>query len=299
MTYIVTGVRGSGKSTNLAALIAHALINEVRVLSNMPVAFRCKYPLNSYGDSKIETLETLPLNMELLLSLNSSIQKALLVLDEIKNWLSNQQWQMPRQKLLNAAINQMRKNRLDLAGSCKDAMKLDPTFRDDELDIVLHCQDMHVFKRSIPRGKHFRVQGWDWSGAWTGWPWFPGKEPDLLLQLTDADRIWHIFDSYQVQDFWEANAKLDPQFENRKIGKNGFVQEQVQTISEEEVQKNLISIMARFNDRILQTDLWRHLGIAPTQNNRETKFAVSQIMDDLGIVTKGHYYVRDYEMVKV
>ena len=287
-----TGIRGAGKSKYLAWLIADALIKGFTVLSNMPVAFLLKRKNGS-----VEICETHPLKMEELLSLSDKINRAVIVIDEIGNWLGNRQWNTVRNRLLNAAINQMRKQHLDMLMSCKNSQKLDAQFREDELDVEIHCQDYHDFNSTIPKGRTNKLQFWDKSGVWTGIPWYPGKwPPDAQCLLKGAERLNNIYDSYQVQDYWESMTRFEFEVPTATMSKDGVVVKvESPVMTPDEIRTKLIGMFEK-KARWSPSEFWATVGI-DYNTDKSNVTTLYDVMGQLGVVKTKGGYTRDYSLV--
>jgi hypothetical protein len=206
------GVRGAGKSLCMAYYIAHALISGKRVLSNMNVSFKC-----IYLDGTIKVLSTEPLDMNALYALEEGIKDLVVAIDEIQYFSDSRKWQSMRNRLLNAIFMQLRKRGLDVLCTVKTPNWLDSRLRDMELDIIVQCCDWHFKNQDYPKGKYINLKWYDWSGSWTGQPWYAshkgkgnydgmgmGIDPDLEMDLKFMERIWPIYHTEQVIDYIET-----------------------------------------------------------------------------------------------
>ncbi len=222
------GVRGSGKSLAMALYIAHALISGKRVLSNMNVAFKLLRP----DHSAPQTYCTEPLDMNALYHLQEGINNCLVAIDEIQYFSDSRKWQSTRNQLLNAIFYQIRKRGLDFVCTVKTPNWLDSRLRDMELDIIVQCCDWHFRSQEYPKGQYINLKFYDWSGTWTGQPWYAshkgqgnydgmgmGIDPDAQIDIKFANRIWPIYHTEAVIDYFDTLKPLDKKdFDGSKGG---------------------------------------------------------------------------------
>lgn len=158
-----TGLKGSGKSSTLALLTAKALAAGMPVWSNMGVKF---YLVRQ--DGSLIFLQTLPLDWEAVLILSKELRGGALVIDELSYYASSRLSSSVRNRIINAAVNQVRKRALDFYTSVKWLRQIDVNIR-EELDCHISCEDyalsargqeMHLDKGCIIKQQYRDISGW-------------------------------------------------------------------------------------------------------------------------------------------
>ncbi len=294
-TIITTGPKGNGKSLVIATLAAQAMIEGLEVVSNMPIAFRCVYENRYYKD-----LYSTPLEMMNLLKLNGKYKGRVILIDEIRRWLSNRKWSSKRNELLNEAINQLRKDDLTILASCKNVRRLDQVFREDELDIEIKCRDANNFNSEIPPGTEIKMTWYDISGGITGNE-AEEKPPFLETTLDMAERVWAIYNSFQVQDYWETMKELKFDFGKKKFNPFGDDEDDEEdtgayvTQHLDETISRLISAFEKKRNRLSGSEFWNIVQL-DYHNTQHQKIAFD-IMEKLGITKDQRGYKRDYDLI--
>ena len=198
-----TGIRGSGKSLCMAWNIAHCLVQHMNVWSNMNVAFKCKYP-----DGTFESFASKPLDFNALYNLDRELQSGVVAIDEIQYYIDSRVSGSLRNRMINAVIRQIRKRTLSFLYTTRSLDFIDKRLRNWETDIEFQCWDLHKSNTSIGKGKLITINALDHSGAWTGRPWFPKMPPTNRFILKGADRIWPVYNTEEIIDYFEASAPL-------------------------------------------------------------------------------------------
>lgn len=203
--YAFSGLRGSGKSLSLAYLTAKALSLGMTCLSNMEVKY-VLIPIQ--GPPRL--CETKPLDWNSVYLLDTGLQNAIVVADELLYWLDSRQSMTLRSRLINSCLNQIRKRSLSFAFSVKDMGWLDKRLA-LETDLEFGCTDsaMTIWGKTehLKKGTLIFWKIFDKSGTTTGRRFqdsgivYPG-------QLHHAERLWPIFNSYEVIDYLQATQPL-------------------------------------------------------------------------------------------
>jgi hypothetical protein len=220
------GLKGSGKSASLAWLSAKALASGIKVWSNMNVKF---YLVRANGT--LELCESMPLDWGAVLMLSEELNGGALVVDELSYFASSRQSMSVRNKIMNAAVNQVRKRALDFYTSVKWLRQIDMNIR-EELDAQISCEDyartahgqyLGLDKGCIVKQLYRDISGWSGhaTSANTQRESYQGGENrgrDELGEPVYADDgdvrefharfTWPIYNSYDVVAMADAFRKV-------------------------------------------------------------------------------------------
>ncbi len=210
-----TGLKGSGKSETLAYITSKALAKDMPVWSNMGVKFYLVEP-----DGYIRLCQSNGLDWGAVLLLSKELENGALVIDELSYYASSRLSSSVRNRILNAAVNQVRKRTLDFYMSVKFLRQIDINIR-EELDCQLSCEDVSkelwAQKKELDKGCFVRWYARDisgWSGHATGA--IPGQDPlgEPVYGNQGAKRLarlrftWPIYNSYDVVETADAFRKV-------------------------------------------------------------------------------------------
>lgn len=213
----MTGVRGAGKSLLMTALICKALLGGFRVFSNMPVIFQ-----GVYGPKDTRVLHTEDLDFDKLYHLDESLANGVIAIDEIQYYLDSRTSLSTRQRLLDNMIYQIRKRNLDFLCTVKSINWIDYRIREYELDIEVACSDGNIINpNKFQPGHCIFYTALDHSGTWTGRPWNPGDPPTSKGRLNYADRLFNVYDTKGIIDYFEVQRQVKINSDPRYIGKQG------------------------------------------------------------------------------
>lgn len=212
-----TGLKGNGKSETLAYLSAKALALGMPVWSNMAVKFWL-----ARNDGSLQLCQTRELNWDAVLQLNKELEKGALVIDELSYFASSRLSNSVQNRIINAAVNQVRKRTLDFYTSVKFLRQIDVNIR-EELDAHFECEDLarrrHGQNEDWPKGCFIKWAIRDISG-WSGHRDAKLEEQgvDTLGKPIYANRgtkkiaalrfTWPLYSSYEVVDTAAAFRKV-------------------------------------------------------------------------------------------
>lgn len=212
-----TGLKGNGKSETLAYLSSKALALDMPVWSNLGVKF---WLANSEG--KLKLCETNPLDWSAVLALKKDLEKGALVIDELSYFASSRLSGSVRNRIINAAVNQVRKRTLDFFCSVKFLRQIDVNIR-EELDAHFTCEDIARSAKGqsegLPKGCFIRwlvrdISGWSGSRNDAmesigfdslGEPVYKDGGDERLATLRFT---WPIYNSYEVVETADAFRKV-------------------------------------------------------------------------------------------
>ncbi len=221
-----TGLKGNGKSETLAYLSAKALALGMPVWSNMAVKF---WLIKS--DGTIKLCQTLDLDWRAVLTLSKELERGAMVVDEVSYFASSRLSASVRNRIINAAVNQVRKRTLDFYCSVKFLRQIDVNIR-EELDAQIECTDVARTtagqKEKWPKGCFIEWNTRDISG-WSGTRnkaaeslgfdtlGEPVYKDEGIKKLTTLRFTWPIYNSYEVVDAATAFRKVRLDFEDTVI----------------------------------------------------------------------------------
>ncbi len=236
-----TGRRGDMKSLTVATWIAKKLAIGDPVWSNMAV----KFYLND-GNDNLTLCETKPLNMDALYRLEKKLNGGAVAISELQYFADARQSNSLKNRLINAAIFQVRKRALSFYFDCKYLTWIDLRIR-AELDTEFHCRDFAHTEDGIEHRAPLGIlalheirdlAGWsgetcgEYDPLRDGTNYFPQSkargfgghfgptpiyEPGVYKQEMYARWAWHIYDTSQVVDFAEIYAGVQIDVPKRVI----------------------------------------------------------------------------------
>lgn len=222
-----TGLKGNGKSETLAYLSAKALALNMPVWSNMGVKFWLAKP----SDGILKLCETKPLDWSTVLALKKDLENGALVIDELSYFASSRMSGSVRNRIINAAVNQVRKRTLDFYCSVKFLRQIDINIR-EELDAHFSCEDIARSAKGqtegLPKGCFIKwvvkdISGWSGSRNDAkeslgfdslGEPVYKDEGTERLAYLRFT---WPIYNSYDVVETADAFRKVRLELEETVI----------------------------------------------------------------------------------
>lgn len=197
--YVVyyTGSRGTSKTMRLAWHCLRGLRNGENVFTNIEL-----YP---EAAKKIGiTKQANPVDLDFLLSFDESLTDAVIAISEIDTWFDRMRESSTANRLGGKFLQQLRKKGLRIFLDTQDYL---PGVLMRQVDKLVYCNDFHFTRwgreRNLPRGMAFFYDCYDYSGAFTGWRGYHWRET-----FYHGERMWPLFNSYQIHDPFKFGAKL-------------------------------------------------------------------------------------------
>jgi hypothetical protein len=194
--YVVyyTGPRGSSKTIQLARHALKGLANGEKVFTNVEL----------YPDKAGIKNQANPVGLEFLLSFDESLTDAIIVISEIDTWFDRMRETSTGNRLGGKFLQQLRKKGLRIFLDTQDYL---PGVLMRQVDKLVYCHDFFFTQwgrdRSLPKGTTFYYDCYDYSGIFTGWRGYHWREA-----LYHAERIWPLFNSYQIYDPLQFARKI-------------------------------------------------------------------------------------------
>jgi hypothetical protein len=188
------GPRGSGKSTRVARHLLIALAQGYPVFTN--------YEL--YPEKIGITNKPKPLDMEFLLSFDTSMNHAVIGIGEVDTWIERKRAMATSNIMVEKFLNQLRKRGLRVFLDTQ-APSL-PSIILSKVDLMIWSHDFYYTDwgrdNEIPKGTTFYYEEEDASGLFTG---VPGTR--WRTALRNATRLWPLYNTYQIFDPWQWARK--------------------------------------------------------------------------------------------
>jgi hypothetical protein len=268
----VIGHKGAGKSLYLAYLLLRKMVEGITVWSNMkvktsPLILARKYsPKGKY----FKYCESLPLDWNLLYSLDDSLVEGVVGIDEAGYFAGARQSQDNRTRLINACLRQARHRNLDFYFTARGFMRLDSYLR-DEADILIACEDLSYSPWgqfvNIRPGSVTNLKFFDLSGQETGYPVL-----DYLYGISnfqdkkiakyaykeenwDGVPYWNCYNSKEIISLEEAFTGVDIRMRRRRI--SNYDQEEETNKQREVVMDNIRAFVDAGNEKIATFAFWK------------------------------------------
>lgn len=200
---VATGPRGSGKTLLMTSIVCQRLLKAYflnnlkgmnnKVYSNYPVKFLYRSPIE---DNKVITLESLPLNMEAFYTFDDALNNSWVFIDEIDQWYDRQDWAAITQKLMNKAITQIRKKKMNMMATLQDLDWLNSRGQ-FQADIHVKCREAAFSpwgrRLGLDLGEASFTSWMDLSGVMTGYQY---KETGRDFRNTFwGKRFWNYYNT--------------------------------------------------------------------------------------------------------
>ncbi len=215
------GPRGSGKTLSMSVEGAIALVNGMPVWANYPISFDVRY-----SAGRIVHYESIPVEIEDLITFKPEIRDGLILLDELNLWASNRGHAGMVNRLLNSWIQLIRKRGLSLQITTQSFHSLDIMIR-WQCDLSITCKDLHFSNHRLPEGAAIGQRLTDQSGMFTGHDMYewgkPGPEEfkrNSRYRTLNGRRFWGIYDSWTEFDILQAMTKYQVNRAVRTIGQD-------------------------------------------------------------------------------
>lgn len=191
---LVLGPRGSGKSTRVARHLLIALAQGYPVFTNYEL-----YPEKLGIDNKPQ-----PLNLEFLLSFDTSINHAVVGIGEVDTWIERKRAMSTSNIMVEKFLNQLRKRGLRVFMDTQ-APSL-PSIILSKVDLMIWSHDFYYTDwgrdNEIPKGTTFYYEEEDASGLFTGQPGTRWR-----TALRNATKLWPLYNTFQIFDPWQWARK--------------------------------------------------------------------------------------------
>lgn len=196
------GVEGSGKT----CMMTRDLYNHVNLAGGRVLAFPGYELRNAKGKVLSETF--MPQDM---INFGETLKKkrAVIVFDEVTNWINNHGWQNRFCDLVAAVAAQRRKLVVGVFMTGPIFERLPPIVQELVHEIV-YCEDIHRTKREIPRGEQCIYYKRDLRGLFS----YPGR-PFTIKRIFKTKPWWPYYDTEQIVEFTNQFMRL--KFKNKEI----------------------------------------------------------------------------------
>lgn len=196
-----TGPRGGGKTLAMTFDAILHMVRGFKVWSNYKISI----------DTDIEKIgvfkhyESLPLNMQTLYEMDSSIAEGWVYLDEFTLWCDNRRSQTTGNALINGLFTMIRHRQLSFGIATQQFEWLDKRIQ-FQVDTLAECSDLHFKYNHLPPGALIGLRIKDLSGLATGLPFYLSERVEIR-QLYGLP-FWGCYDSWEDYDYFEAHKKV-------------------------------------------------------------------------------------------
>lgn len=226
-SYIIvyTGRRGGGKTTCMSWMAVKAVVlYNMRLVSNFPLEFMLRRHKPD-GSSYLQHVKAEPLDFYKLMTFDEIYHDCCILIDEspdVINYMSSQSW---KNRLFEAFVRQIRKNKNTLMLCAQDFGLIDKSAR-WQTDIRVECKDMARFYGSsacMERGEEIFTEWYDLSGLWTGRSaderMYHGMRPSVKRIKIFPRVLWGdkeagtkpVYDTFFTIDILDSLRKVDLQ----------------------------------------------------------------------------------------
>jgi hypothetical protein len=190
----LVGQRGGGKTLRLAFHSLTALSEGMTVFTNLEL-----YPEKAGIKEKPH-----PLDLETLLSFDTSLQGALIVISELDTWIEKMRPMSTSSILMGKFLRQLRKRNLIVLFDTQGEM---PSVVLPQVDIIYYSHDFFFTEwgreNNVAKGTDFYYVALDWSGIFTG-----RKGTWWRECLPHANKLWNLFNTNQIFDPFQFARKI-------------------------------------------------------------------------------------------
>lgn len=237
----ITGHKRSGKSLLMARMLNIDMHGGRRVWSSMPVTtppFLLKLGLKELKSEDID--------WNMVMTLDDEYIEGTLGIDEGINVADKRNSATVKNKLVNAAMNQVGHRNLNVYTTVKRKNWMDGRF-DEEVDLEIRCRDIALLpwgrQHHVTRGTMIRLDFFDHSGAVTGREFHPkyNYRPFRTLVWKNADKWWPSYDTKKVTSLEETFTRVRLDLVERVISNKKN--------QENEIQEMLFNIASELKSR--------------------------------------------------
>ena len=208
------GPKGSGKTLAMTYFALKAMILYKFKCWASP-GYAIKFQTGKDGDR--QTYESEPLDMGKFYSMDQEITRGLVCIDELPVFAESRASNRLQNRLIDYTLMQVRKRRLNFFYTSQNPEWVDKRIR-WSTDIGIFCEDLsRIMSKGEKRGELIRLYMMDWSGQWTGRPYErTGKV--IKKDVRYANKIWPVYDSWEVVDAIEASRGVELKLDKYVIG---------------------------------------------------------------------------------
>lgn len=193
---LVLGPRGSGKSVRVARKLLKALKAGLQVFTNYEL-----YP-EKLGIDNIPK----PLDLNFLLSFDTSLQEAVIGIGEVDTWIERKRAMSTSNIMVEKFLSQLRKRGLRVFMDTQSPTL--PTVILGKVDLLVWSQDSYWSpwgqEHSVYKGTNFFYHAFDHSGLFTGY-----KGNQWWEAIGNAQKLWPLYNTYQIFDPWQWAKKVE------------------------------------------------------------------------------------------
>jgi len=214
LVVVYTGARGSGKTLSMAFDISLALRNNVPVWSNIPVSFYW----SPDDDTPAKFYQSLPLNMELLYTLDRGVSDGIVAIDEINLWADSWSTQNVAARLLTAVFQQIRKRSLSFYLTTQNFNWINTRIR-WQTDLHIACSDISYKYHEMERGAFIHQKLFDMSGIFSGDPFRDDNwnNNNVKERLGFLKPYWKAYNTLNEFDYESVTTKYKVEHETKVI----------------------------------------------------------------------------------
>jgi len=203
----IVGPRGSGKTLLLVWLALQDMSHRIACLSNVTI----KGPMRCSPNRKVRTVASEPLEYMNLVTMDDSIRRKLVAIDEINMYFDSLKFQSTGSQLFNSMIQQMRKRDLGLYYTTQNFRWVDNRIR-TQTDLLITCRDQYCFggrESGLKRGELIQIYVKDISGYLSGRPYDAETNPVQTFWMLRGKPIWPYYETTQVISPFESMLKVE------------------------------------------------------------------------------------------
>jgi len=193
---LVLGHRGGGKSVRVARKLLLALKRGYTVFTNYEL-----YPEKIGVDNKPKGLD-----LEFLLSFDTSLNNSVIGIGEVDTWVERKRAMSTSSILVDKFLHQLRKRGLRVFLDTQSPSL--PSVIINQVDLMVTSHDSFYtdwgIEHQLRKGTSFYYEEVDQSGIFTG---HPGRMWRTVLG--NADRIWPLYNTFQIFDPWQWARKVE------------------------------------------------------------------------------------------
>lgn len=193
---LVMGPRGGGKSVRVARKLLKALKAGKAVFTNYEL-----YPEKIGIDNQPR-----PLDLEFLLSFDTSLNEAVIGIGEVDTWIERKRAMSTSNIMVEKFLSQLRKRGLRVFMDTQSPTL--PTVILNKVDLTAWGQDSYWSgygqEHEVCKGTNFFYSCRDNSGLFTGKPGYSWNEA-----LGNCQKLWPLYNTYQIFDPWQWAKKVE------------------------------------------------------------------------------------------